>query len=94
MKNIFKGGISLENNPNYPQGKTGDYYIVTVHGIIGGNKGVALCIGDQIHCINDIQAGNQKESGMKWIIIQEMQKQQAKTGIIHSTTTSAAITAC
>ena len=65
-----KGGIDCSANPNYPSATLGDYYRVTVAGLIGGASGVAVSIGDILECFVTTAAGTQAVVGANWTIVQ------------------------
>jgi hypothetical protein len=67
---VPKGGIDCSTNPNYPAGIAGDYYRVTVAGLIGGAAGIAVTVGDVIECFVAGIAGTQAAVGANWSIIQ------------------------
>ena len=64
------GGIDCSTNPNYPAANFGDFYRVTIAGLIGGTSGSPVQIGDQIHCYVTGVAGSQTTIGANWTIVQ------------------------
>jgi len=67
----FKNLIDCSSNPNYPAANTGDLYIVSVDGKIGGASGVVVEAGDSIICRVDASpAGTQAAVGANWSIQQ------------------------
>jgi hypothetical protein len=67
---IPKGGIDCSANPNFPAAIAGDYYRVTVSGLIGGAGGIAVQVGDIIECFITNAGGTQAAVGANWTIIQ------------------------
>jgi hypothetical protein len=69
-------GVILQNtqdcsaNPNYPEGKVGDLYVVIEAGKIGGDAGVDVQIGDMFICCLAADPGNQAGVGSSWNVIQ------------------------
>lgn len=67
---VFRGYIDCSTNPNYPAAISGDLYIVSVAGRIGGAGGAIVEVGDQITCITDNAGGTQAAVGIDWSIAQ------------------------
>jgi len=65
-----KGGIDASANPNYPAANVGDFYRVTVAGLIGGASGIAVTPGDVIENFATSIAGTQAAVGASWTIVQ------------------------
>src|ERR1044072_4660754 len=65
-----KGTIDCSANPNYPEGESGDAYVVSVAGKIGGASGTTVQVRDVIVCINDNDGGTEAAVGDDWEIIQ------------------------
>jgi hypothetical protein len=64
------GGIDCSTNPNYPAANAGEFYRVTVAGLIGGGSGVAVTVGDVLHCFTTAIAGTHASVGASWTIVQ------------------------
>lgn len=75
------GGIDCSTNPNYPAANVGEFYRVTVAGLIGGASGIAVQVGDQIHCYVTSAAGNQATVGANWTVVQS-DVDQATTAVL------------
>lgn len=75
------GGIDCSANPNYPAANAGEFYRVTVAGLIGGGSGVAVQVGDQLHCYTTSVAGNHATVGSNWTIVQA-NVEQATTAVL------------
>lgn len=67
---IYRGIIDCSTNPNYPSGVSGDLYIVSVAGKIGGASGAVVSVGDQIICKNDNPGGTQAAVGSDWNVVE------------------------
>lgn len=67
---VFRGYIDCSGDPNYPAAISGDMYVVSVAGKIGGASGVLVEIGDQITCITDNAGGTQIAVGNDFSIAQ------------------------
>lgn len=67
---VFRGYIDCSGDPNYPAAISGDMYVVSVAGRIGGASGVLVEIGDQITCITDNAGGTQVAVGNDFSIAQ------------------------
>lgn len=67
---VPRGGIDCSTNPNYPAASVGDFYRVTVTGLIGGAAGVAVTVGDVMECYINTVAGTQAAVGSNWTIVQ------------------------
>lgn len=65
----FKGVIDCSTNPNYPAASSGDVYIVSVAGKIGGSSGTAVSAKDMLVCVTTSAAGTQAEVGSNWSVI-------------------------
>lgn len=63
------GGIDASTNPNYPAANVGEYYRITVAGLIGGASGIAVQVGDELHCYVTGVAGTQATVGANWTIL-------------------------
>jgi hypothetical protein len=74
-----KGGIDCSTNPNYPAATSGDFYRVTVTGLIGGASGVAVEVGDELHCYVTGIAGTQAAVGANWTVINKNIDQATST---------------
>lgn len=66
----YKGSIDASTNPNYPAATKGDYYKISVAGLIGGGSGVVVQAGDSILANADSVGGNQIAVGASWDVIQ------------------------
>jgi len=73
------GGIDCSTNPNYPAATVGDFYRVTVAGLIGGASGVNVEIGDQVHCFVTTALGSHATVGANWTIVQANVSQATAT---------------
>ena len=73
------GVIDCSSNPNYPAGKVGDSYKVSVAGKIGGTDGIVVEVGDLIVCRVDNIGGTEAEAGISWFIIQANIKAASET---------------
>jgi hypothetical protein len=80
-----KGGIDCSANPNYPAATVGDFYRVTVAGMIGGASGIVVSVGDELHCFTTGSAGNHATVGANWTIVQ--------ANVDQATTTTLGLTA-
>lgn len=67
---VFRGYIDCSGDPNYPAAISGDMYVVSVAGRIGGASGVLVEAGDQITCITDNAGGTQVAVGNDFSIAQ------------------------
>jgi hypothetical protein len=68
---LYKGTIDCSTNPNYPAADTGNLYIASVSGKIGGASGKAVRVGDMILCNHDGTAsGDEAAVGIYWNAIQ------------------------
>lgn len=65
-----KGLINASTNPNYPAGKIGDAYTISVGGKIGGLFGDDVQVRDVIYCIANNPGGDKESVGSNWNIIQ------------------------
>lgn len=65
-----KGGIDASTNPNYPAAAVGDFYRVTVAGIIGGASGISVAVGDVMECFIASAAGTQAAVGANWTVVE------------------------
>jgi len=64
------GGIDASTNPNYPAANAGEYYRITVAGLIGGASGLPVQVGDEIFCFVTSAAGTQAAVGANWTVVQ------------------------
>ena len=67
---VFRGYIDCSANPDYPAAISGDMYVVSVAGRIGGASGAIVEVGDQITCITDNVGGTQIAVGNDFSIAQ------------------------
>lgn len=67
---VFRGYIDCSGDPNYPAAISGDMYVVSVAGRIGGASGIIVEVGDQITCITDNAGGTQIAVGNDFSIAQ------------------------
>jgi hypothetical protein len=65
-----KGILDCSLNPNYPAGKKGDAYTVSVAGKIGGVNGKSVEVRDVVYCMGDNAGGNEATVGASWNVIQ------------------------
>lgn len=63
------GGIDCSTNPNYPAANSGDFYRVTVAGLIGGAAGAPVEVNDEAHCYITTVAGTQAAVGLNWTVV-------------------------
>jgi hypothetical protein len=66
----YKGVINCSANPNFPAATSGDLYVVSVAGKIGGASGVTMEAGDLALCKTTSAAGTQAAVGANWDEIQ------------------------
>lgn len=66
----LKGPLDASTNPNYPSGKVGDQYRITVAGKVGGVNGVLVEVGDVIECYVASPSGDQSSVGSNWSVLQ------------------------
>lgn len=66
----FKGVIDCSANPNYPAGKAGDVWRISVAGKIGGASGVNVEVGDLALALVDNAGGTQAAVGASWSVEQ------------------------
>lgn len=78
---IPRGGIDCSTNPNFPAATVGDFYRVTVAGLIGGISGIAVQIGDELHCYITTAAGTAAAVGVNWTIVQSNVDQATTTAL-------------
>ena len=78
------GGIDCSTNPNYPAANVGEFYRITVAGLIGGASGLNVEIGDEIHCFVTSATGSQATVGANWTVVQAnvSQATQAVLGLL------------
>lgn len=68
---VYKGVIDASGNPNYPAAVSGDVYVISVAGKIGGASGVNVEAGDLVLAKNDNAGGTQAAVGSSWDIVQQ-----------------------
>jgi len=68
---LYQGVINCGANPNYPAASEGEYWRVSVAGLIGGAGGVAVEVGDQIICIASNAGGTEAQVGTSFMLIQK-----------------------
>ena len=67
----LSGNLDCSTNPNYPAADSGESYLASVAGKVGGASGVNVEVGDLIVCKVDASAtGNHATVGANWFIIQ------------------------
>lgn len=66
----YKGAIDASSNPNYPAALSGDVYVVSVDGKVGGASGVVVEAGDLVLAKDDNAGGTQAAVGSHWDVIQ------------------------
>jgi hypothetical protein len=88
--------IDCSGNPNYPAAIAGDWYTVSVAGLIGGASGEPVAIGDRIVCITGNIGGTQASVGSSWKVVSAtiagdltLAKEEAHTISVTTTTTAA-----
>ncbi len=68
---VYKGVIDASTNPNYPAADSGDLYVISVAGKIGGASGPNVEVGDMIICkVDGSAAGTEAAVGANWNIVQ------------------------
>jgi hypothetical protein len=90
--------IDCSGSPNYPAAIAGDWYTVSVAGLIGGASGEPVAIGDRIVCITGNIGGTQASVGSSWKVVNAtiageltFAKEEAHTiSVATSTTTNTA----
>jgi len=83
----YKGTIDASGDPNYPAGETGDVYIFSVAGKIGGASGEEVEVGDLLICNTDNAGGTEASVGTNWDVIQKnlpsnIAKKYTQTGVL------------
>ena len=53
LMHVFKGGIYCSKNPMFPRADYNDVYTIMEDGLIGGDSGFPVEMGDKIRCIKD-----------------------------------------
>jgi hypothetical protein len=71
--------LDCSTNPDYPTSTQGDTYIVTVAGLIGGNGGIAVNIGDLVGCRTTTVGGTQSSVGVNFFILESNRDQATET---------------
>lgn len=66
----FRGVIDASGNPNYPAATSGDMWIISVAGKIGGAAGTTVEVGDQVIAITTNAGGTEAQVGLDFAIIQ------------------------
>jgi hypothetical protein len=66
----FKGSTDCSANPNYPAASKGDFYLVSVAGMIGGASGIVVEAGDSFFATADNAGGTQASVGTSWTVVQ------------------------
>lgn len=68
---VYKGVIDASLNPNYPAADSGDVYVISVAGKVGGAAGKVVEVGDMIFCNTDsTPAGDEAAVGARWDAVQ------------------------
>jgi hypothetical protein len=67
---VYKGVIDCSSNPNYPVGVSGDLYVISVAGKIGGASGVTVEAGDLVLVKTGNAGGTQAAVGTSWDAVQ------------------------
>lgn len=75
----LKGEIDCSTNPNYPAARTGDAYVVSVAGKIGGASGKVVDVGDLIVAKNDNAGGDEVAVGNDWFVLERNLDQATET---------------
>jgi len=65
----YEGTIDCSGNPNYPAADTGDYYLVSTAGKIGGSSGKKVVLSNFIICISTSASGDEASVGANWRVI-------------------------
>lgn len=67
----YKGVLDCSTNPNYPAGDSGDVWVVSVAGKVGGASGTTVDVGDMVMCKTDgTPTGTEAIQGSKWNIVE------------------------
>jgi len=75
----IRGALDCSAAPNYPAADTGDVYIVSVAGRIGGASGINVLQAAMLLCMEDgTAAGTQADVGGRWAIVQGHNPAQVK----------------
>jgi hypothetical protein len=75
----IRGALDCSGAPDYPAANTGDVYIVSVAGRIGGASGVNVLQAAMLVCMEDGTApGTQADVGGRWAIVQGRNPAQVK----------------
>ena len=77
---VYKGALDCAANPNYPAATSGDIYIVSVAGKVGGGSGDAVEVGDMLVCKTTGVAGTKAAVGANWDIVQAGYKSTSTDG--------------
>ncbi|MCK5919391.1 MAG: hypothetical protein KAG66_00515 [Methylococcales bacterium] len=64
------GSTDASTNPDYPAAKTGEAYVITVAGRIGGGSGELVEVGDMVVASADNVGGDEAAVGTSWFVIQ------------------------
>ena len=75
----LKGDIDCSTNPNYPPAVTGDAWVVTVAGKIGGAAGKVVNIGDLVVAKADNPGGDEATVGADWFVLESNRDQATET---------------
>lgn len=79
---VFKGAIDCSANPNYPAALTGESYVASVAGKIGGASGESVDVGDLIIASADNAGGTEASVGTSWIVLEKNLVGAATAGAI------------
>lgn len=66
----LKGSIDASGNPNYPTASSGDSYLVSVAGKVGGASGKVVDAGDFVVALNDVASGAEAAAGGSWTVLE------------------------
>ena len=75
------GTIDASTNPNYPAAVTGDSYLVSADGRVGGALGKVVTTGDLVVCLNDNAGGDEATVGADWLVLEMNLNQATETDL-------------
>lgn len=85
---ISVSNLDCTSNPNYPASNAGVKYVVTGAGLVGGNSGVTVNIGDVIFCRQTTVSGDHATVGANFFILESNRDAATQTtaGVIRVAT--------